>query len=215
MLGAFGKLNVGLAAAVLAVSVGFGSIPAAAEQPTAAQILNALKPKPLTRSLSNPAAARKAVDQDEERFLDSVRAKPARLLSPEERARVATIALERPSIDLEINFDYNSASISRKALGAVTELGKALSSPELKNSVVLLAGHTDGKGGDEYNQGLSERRAEAIKRYLVEKFGLKAENLVAAGYGKTQLKNTSSPFADENRRVQVVNMESSKEARRN
>jgi outer membrane protein OmpA-like peptidoglycan-associated protein len=213
MLGAFGKFNVGLAAAVLAVSVGFGSIPAAAEQPTAAQILNALKPKPLTRSLSNPAAARKAVDQDEERFLDSVRAKPARLLSPEERARVATIALERPSIDLEINFDYNSASISRKALPAVTELGKALSSPELKGSVVLLAGHTDGKGGDEYNQGLSERRAEAIKRHLIEKFGLKPQNLVAAGYGKTQLKNTGNPFADENRRVQVVNMEASKEAR--
>jgi outer membrane protein OmpA-like peptidoglycan-associated protein len=213
MLGAFGKFNVGLAVAVLAVSVGFGSIPAAAEQPTAAQILNALKPKPLTRSLSNPAAARKAVDQDEERFLDSVRAKPARLLSPEERARVATIALERPSIDLEINFDYNSASISRKALPAVTELGKALSSPELKGSVVLLAGHTDGKGGDEYNQGLSERRAEAIKRHLIEKFGLKPQNLVAAGYGKTQLKNTGNPFADENRRVQVVNMEASKEAR--
>jgi outer membrane protein OmpA-like peptidoglycan-associated protein len=213
MLGAFGKFNVSLAAAVLALSVGFGSIPAAAEQPTAAQILNALKPKPLTRSLSNPAPARKTVDQDEERFLDSVRAKPARLLSPEERARVATIAMERPSIDLEINFDYNSASISRKAMAAVAELGKALSSPELKGSVVLLAGHTDGKGGDEYNQGLSERRAEAIKRYLVEKFGLKAENLVAAGYGKTQLKNTGNPFADENRRVQVVNMESSKEAR--
>jgi len=213
MLGTVGKLNIILAAAVLALSAGFGTIPAAAEQATAAQILNALKPKPLTRSLSNPAAPRKAVDQDEERFIDSVRTKPARLLSPEERARVASIAMERPSIDLEINFDYNSASISRKALPAVTELGKALSSPELKGSIVLLAGHTDGKGGDEYNQGLSERRAEAIKRYLVEKFGLKAENLVAAGYGKTQLKNTGNPFADENRRVQVVNMEPSKEAR--
>ena len=73
-------------------------------------------------------------------------------------------------------------------------------------SVFLVAGHTDGKGGDEYNQGLSERRAEAIKRYLVRKFGLAAENLVTAGYGKTQLKNSGNPFADENRRVQVVNM---------
>jgi hypothetical protein len=36
---------------------------------------------------------------------------------------------------------------------------------------------------------------------------------VTAGYGKTQLKNSSNPFADENRRVQVVNMETSKEAR--
>ena len=213
MLRAFGKFNTTLVAAVLGLSVGWGALPAAAEQPTAAQILNALKPKPLTRSLSNPSAPRKSVDQDEQRFLDTVRAKPARLLSPEERARVASIALEKPSIDLDINFDYNSASISRKALPAVAELGKALSSPELKGSMVLLAGHTDGKGGDEYNQALSERRAEAIKRYLVEKFGLKPENLVAAGYGKTQLKNAANPAADENRRVQVVNMEISKEAR--
>ena len=213
MLQTLGKFNVSLAAAVFGLSVGLGSFSAAAEQPTAAQILNALKPKPLTRSLSNPAASRKAVDQDEQRFIDSVRTKPARLLSPEERARVASIAMEKPSIDLEINFDYNSASISRKASSAVAELGKALSSPELKGSIVLLAGHTDAKGADEYNQALSERRAEAIKRYLIEKFGLKAENLVAAGYGKTQLKNTSNPFADENRRVQIVNMESSKEAR--
>jgi len=209
MLRTFRQLTVALVAAVLA-STGLGPI-SAAEQPTAAQILDALMPKPLTRSLSAPA--RNASDQDERRFLESVRTKPARLLSPGERARVAKIAREKPSIDLEINFDYNSAAISRKALKAVAELGKALSSSELKGNVVLLAGHTDGKGSDEYNQGLSERRAEAIKRYLVEKFGLKAENLMAAGYGKTQLKNASDPFADANRRVQVVNMEPSKEAR--
>ena len=77
------------------------------------------------------------------------------------------------------------------------ELGKALSDPELKGSVFLVGGHTDAKGGDDYNQGLSERRAEAIKNYLTEKFGLQAENLVTVGYGKTQLKNTDNPTARE------------------
>jgi outer membrane protein OmpA-like peptidoglycan-associated protein len=79
--------------------------------------------------------------------------------------------------------------------------------------VFLVAGHTDGKGTDQYNQILSERRAENIKQYLMQKFGIAGDNLVAVGYGKTQLKNTANPQADENRRVQVVNMEASKEAR--
>jgi outer membrane protein OmpA-like peptidoglycan-associated protein len=211
MLDTFGKLTVAFAAAIL-VNAGIRPI-CAAEQPTAAQIIDALQPRALTRSLSNPAAARKAVDPDEQRFLDTLRAKPARLLSIEDRGRLAKIASEKPGIDLEIHFKYNSSAISREALPTVMELGRALSSPELNGKLVLLAGHTDGKGRDEYNQRLSARRAETIKRYLIDKYGLKAGNLVAVGYGKTQLKNANSPFADENRRVQVVNMEGSKEAR--
>ena len=58
---------------------------------------------------------------------------------------------------------------------------------------------------DTYNQGLSERRAEAVKRFLAEKYGIDASNLVTVGYGKTQLKNPAGPFASENRRVQVIN----------
>jgi outer membrane protein OmpA-like peptidoglycan-associated protein len=80
--------------------------------------------------------------------------------------------------------------------------------------VFLVAGHTDGKGGDAYNQGLSERRAEAIKSYLVQKFGLQAENLMTVGYGKEQLKNKDNPLAADNRRVQVVNMAAQSQASR-
>ena len=207
----FSKLRVGLAAVMVTLFAGVVSIQAA-EQKSADQILNALKPKGLTRSLSGAAPAPKVLSAEDRQFIDSLRTRRTRSLSTTERDRVASIAKEKPSIDLEINFDYNSADISRKAMPAVTELGKALSNPDLKGGVFLVAGHTDGKGTDDYNQSLSERRAEAIKRYLVQKFGLSAENLVTAGYGKTQLKNTGNPFADENRRVQVVNMES-KEAR--
>src|SRR5882672_5928071 len=179
----FGKLRIGLAAAVLVLAAGVGSA-YAGEPLTADQIFNALKPKPLTRSLSGGAPAPKAMSQEDQRFLDSLRTKRTRSLSAGERDRVATIAKEKQSVDLDINFDYNSATINRTAMTAVTELGKALAKSELKGSVFLVAGHTDGKGGDEYNQALSERRAEAIKRYLIEKFGLTAENLVVVGYGK-------------------------------
>ncbi|MGC8030408.1 OmpA family protein, partial [Salmonella enterica] len=52
---------------------------------------------------------------------------------------------------------------------SVQALGRALTSPELKGSTFVVAGHTDAAGGDSYNQDLSERRADSIKRYLVEK----------------------------------------------
>jgi outer membrane protein OmpA-like peptidoglycan-associated protein len=70
----------------------------------------------------------------------------------------------------------------------------------------MLAGHTDGKGNDAFNQDLSERRADAVKRYLIARYELPTANLIAVGYGKSMLKNKDNPLAPENRRVQVVNM---------
>jgi outer membrane protein OmpA-like peptidoglycan-associated protein len=71
----------------------------------------------------------------------------------------------------------------------------------------VVAGHTDAAGGETYNQDLSERRADAIKRYLVDKYGINGTDLVTVGYGKSKLKDSSQPMAEVNRRVQVVNME--------
>jgi outer membrane protein OmpA-like peptidoglycan-associated protein len=71
----------------------------------------------------------------------------------------------------------------------------------------VVAGHTDAAGGEGYNQDLSERRADSIKRYLVEKYSISATDLVTVGYGKSKLKDPNQPMAEVNRRVQVVNME--------
>jgi hypothetical protein len=62
-------------------------------------------------------------------------------------------------------------------------------------------------GNDGYNRSLSERRAEAVKTFLTEQFRLSPEQLLAIGFGRTQLKNTANPLAAENRRVQIVNIE--------
>ena len=90
---------------------------------------------------------------------------------------------------------------------SVKALGEALSDPKLKGSTFVVAGHTDAAGGESYNQDLSERRADAIKRYLVDKFGITGTDLVTVGYGKSKLKDPNQPMAEVNRRVQVVNME--------
>jgi outer membrane protein OmpA-like peptidoglycan-associated protein len=191
-------------AAGLALS--FGSVPVrAAEQLSPEDIVKALKPAAhVTRSLTaSPAdVARKA---EETRFVDTLRNRTSRSLTTAEREQITTIAQKKPSIDLEINFEYNSATLGTKATPQVSTLGKALSSEDLKGATFIVAGYTDAKGGDTYNQGLSERRADAVKRFLLEKYGIEAASLVTVGYGKTQLKNPSDPLAADNRRVQVIN----------
>jgi outer membrane protein OmpA-like peptidoglycan-associated protein len=175
----------------------------AAEQRSADDIINALKPPRVSRGLTtSPSDAARAVD--ETRFLSTVRNRPSRSLSTEERDKIASIANSKPKIDLEINFEFNSAIIGSKAMPQVTELGKALTSEDLNGRTFILAGFTDAKGSETYNQGLSERRADAVKQFLSEKYGIDARNLVTVGYGLKQLKDPANPFAAENRRVQVV-----------
>ena len=181
-----------------------------AEDVTEDQILKALAPekKPLTRSLSmGPPAADPAAAEAEGKFVQSLRNRSTRSLSMGERAQITTMVKDKPKIDLEINFDYNSDRVSAKSLPSVQALGRALANPDLKGSTFIVAGHTDAAGSDAYNQELSERRADSIKRYLVEKSGISATDLVTVGYGKAQLKDPANPLAEVNRRVQVVNTE--------
>jgi outer membrane protein OmpA-like peptidoglycan-associated protein len=124
-----------------------------------------------------------------------------------ERGKIAEIAKDKPSINIEITFDYDSDVVGPKALRPLLSLGRALSNEQLKGNVFFVNGHTDARGIAEYNQNLSERRAEAMKRVLIEEFQLPADTLIAVGYGKSQLKNKAEPFAGENRRVQIVNSE--------
>src|SRR5437868_12060035 len=180
----------------------------AADDVTEDQIIKALAPskKPLTRGLSVGPQADPAASAAETKFVSTIRGRATRSLSITEREEIATLAKDKPNIDLEITFDYNSAEISQKSLPSVQALGRALSNPDLKGSTFVVAGHTDAAGSEAYNQDLSERRADSIKRHLTEKFGIAGSELVTVGYGKTKLKDPSHPLAEVNRRVQVVNM---------
>ena len=186
-----------------AFATAFAILPATAQQPSSADIANTLAPKKATtRGLRSfdPKAAQ------EQTVINEVKGKKTRSITVEERTKLADIAQTKPAIDLEINFDYNSANIGPKAIDDLTKLGVALRDSRLKDAIILLAGHTDAKGGDDYNKDLADRRAEAVKQFLVSKFGLPGESLVAVGYGRERLKNSANPLAPENRRVQVVNM---------
>ena len=200
------KMVCSLIAGGLVLSLGMG-FAAAGEQPSADQIARSLTPKKLTRSLSvSPAEAAKAAEEG--RFLNELRNRKTRSLSLGEREKVATIAQDKPNIDLEINFEFNSDQIPKSAMPTVEALAKALTDSAIKGSTFLVAGYTDAKGSAPYNQELSERRTDAVKRILVQKYGIAADTLMTAGYGKTHLKNASDPYGAENRRVAIVNMAS-------
>jgi len=171
------------------------------------QILNALQPKQLTRGMSAGPQGDPAVKAREISFIKTLRNRKTRSLSLGEREEILAITSDKPKIDLDIQFDYNSDKITTTSMPSVQALGKALSDANLKGSTFVVAGHTDAIGSEAYNQDLSERRADTIKRYLTEKYGINGTDLVAVGYGKTRPKDPNAPMDPINRRVQVVNMD--------
>src|SRR6202790_5614816 len=103
------------------------------------QILNARQRKPLTRGLSAGAQVDPAVKAREISFVATLRNRKTRSLSLGEREEIAEIASTKPKIDLNIQFDYNSAEISQGSMSSVQELGKALSNPSLRGSTFVVA----------------------------------------------------------------------------
>ena len=204
------QLSIVTISAALSMTAGLA---VAGDTVSADQILGALKPKPVTRGLSaSSPQVDTAAQAKETGFVNTLRNRKTRSLSLGERQEIAELAATKPKIDLEIQFDYNSADISKGSVAAVQELGKALSDSSLKGSTFVVAGHTDAIGGEAYNQELSERRADTIKKYLTEKYGIAGSDLVTVGYGESKPKDANAPMDPTNRRVQVVNMDTNKTA---
>ena len=87
-------------------------------------------------------------------------------------------------------------------------LGQALASPALAPYRFRIEGHTDTVGDDAMNRDLSQRRAEAVRAYLMGRYGVAPERLEAVGLGESQLLIPTPDNRPEarNRRVQVLNI---------
>ncbi|WP_275672643.1 OmpA family protein [Thermomonas flagellata] len=161
--------------------------PAVQESPSVDSIINSLKADPpaegpgQTRALRPGAAAMATA--------------PAPTPAPVAKPKPA-------SVNMRINFDYNSARISESSAKTMATLAKALSSPQLEGRRFTVVGHTDASGSAAYNKALSERRANAVRQYLIEN-GVEASRLRAVGKGKSELLNPDDPLGAENRRVEI------------
>jgi outer membrane protein OmpA-like peptidoglycan-associated protein len=108
------------------------------------------------------------------------------------------------SFDTTVNFTYNSAELTPIVKKELDKIVDVLKDADVKDTDVIIAGHTDAKGSEEYDQKLSERRALSVKRYLVQK-GIDNKRLTAVGYGKSKLLLPTQPFNALNRRVEFRN----------
>ena len=112
----------------------------------------------------------------------------------------------RPAVNLPVHFEFDRADLNTSGSRQVVELGRALSSANLRSASFLLVGHTDKRGSRAYNQILSERRALTIKMELERRFPNLIGKLKSTGRGETQLLYDGDDETDHmlNRRVKIT-----------
>lgn len=106
------------------------------------------------------------------------------------------------SIGLPIKFTYNSDEILPESLAFLDEIGKMLAMEDFSDKRLVIEGHTDAAGSATYNKQLSQRRANAVSRYLSQNFNIPASRLKALGLGESKPLPGYDPDDEANRRVQ-------------
>jgi OOP family OmpA-OmpF porin len=141
------------------------------------------------RAEAERAARAKAAADQLMRELSDLKAKQT------ERGIVLTIG--------DVLFATGKADLSSDALRSVDKLADFLQ--KYPNRNVLIEGHTDSVGSDEYNLGLSQRRADSVKETLTSK-GIGEERIATKGYGKKYpvASNETAAGKQQNRRVEVI-----------
>ncbi|MGX9963595.1 OmpA family protein [Roseomonas sp. F4] len=204
-----------LAALALASWAMLPALPAAAQtDPAALRLIEQLRPRAgdATRGIRLPAPA------DATPPPSSVA--PAAVPAPQRPAapRPATPAAVAPTTtapagvaaaSITVTFPSGSATLTPEAEARLAPLGRALSSPDLAPFRFRIEGHTDSVGDAAMNQALSERRAAAVRSYLMERFGVSGSRLESVGLGQTQLLVPTGNGVNEprNRRVQIINLD--------
>lgn len=125
------------------------------------------------------------------RLLDDA---PAAAAAPQPKAPAAELALP-------VQFAFDSAEILPAARGQLDALAAGIRLLPA-DKPVIIEGHTDASGSEPYNDRLSERRAQAVKQYLVAQHGISPARLNAVGAGEHSPLPGRDPHAAENRRVQ-------------
>lgn len=110
-------------------------------------------------------------------------------------------APEPKGYDLIVTFDFDSDVLTPQAKENLAVFAEALKEDEFSKLSFAIEGHTDAVGDEDYNLDLSQRRAEAVVRYLAS-LGVDVDRAVAKGYGETRPR-TDNPYDAANRRVET------------
>jgi outer membrane protein OmpA-like peptidoglycan-associated protein len=130
-------------------------------------------------------------------------------LAPEPAVRtrgLRNLAPTPKSVDLVIQFDFDSAQLQPASKPLLDNLASAMKSDKLMQVNFKVEGHTDAKGTEVYNQQLSQKRAEAVVSYMVER-GIDRSRMESVGKGFSELLYPDKPQAMENRRVRIMTVQ--------
>lgn len=112
---------------------------------------------------------------------------------------------EKIAMPTDILFEFNESELKEEARLSMMKLAFIVQTNP--DATFVIEGHTDGIGGDEFNQQLSLKRAEAVRRWLVERLRISADNIKVVGFGKSKPIVSTEGTAEEqalNRRVEIV-----------
>jgi OOP family OmpA-OmpF porin len=108
------------------------------------------------------------------------------------------------TITLNVEFDTNKAVVKDQYRNEIKKVADFMK--KYPNTTAVIEGHTDNVDTAEYNKKLSDERANSVRQYLINNFGIKASRLSAVGYGLTRpiASNSTEEGRQKNRRVQAV-----------
>jgi outer membrane protein OmpA-like peptidoglycan-associated protein len=103
-----------------------------------------------------------------------------------------------------LTFDSGKAEIKQQDFDLLAKVEKAID--VFPRSELVIEGHTDSYGGDEFNQRLSQERAESVQKYMINAMRLPSYRLIATGYGETNpvANNETESGRARNRRIDIV-----------
>ena len=103
-----------------------------------------------------------------------------------------------------LNFDSGASQIRPQNFDLLAKVEKAID--VFPRSELIIEGHTDSHGGDDYNQNLSQERAESVRQYMINAMRIPTYRLIATGYGETRpvASNETQAGRARNRRIDIV-----------
>lgn len=165
-------------------------------------------PSPQSPAAAPPPRTTDPVARPPHQIADPVASPSPRSIGPVETLDYPTLIRDRPKVAALIHFDVNSARIRGEAYKLLNEYVKALNSPALADSVLVIAGHTDSTGPKEFNLRLSRERAQSVRDYLIAR-GVAPQRLITRGYGPDYpvASNATVAGRDLNRRSEFIRVD--------
>lgn len=194
MFGAFGSIRFVRFVVYCSGAIIAGSAAAGAQSYSVDEIIERLRDQTVASEIQSRRGD----------VLEELRRNRAAGLSYDQRRRLWELSKLYPTINLDINFDYNKASLSPQAYPQLLRLMEALPKASPRSDFLVI-GHTDSLGSSDYNQTLSENRAKSVVEFITRNSAINPNRLISLGFGSQYPLTPATPDAAINRRVQIVN----------